>query len=210
MRQSMMSPTTGTVAGGRPVSSRYTSFQCSRLTGEYGLGSKGSSRYVAYSGSVDTTSRPLVLAARARSCRWANDGSGRVCSQSAYVGVKSPPVPSNRSLRSMVAGATTTTVSPGPRSVSNCRRWHPTGRSAGTSMVSWSSPWLAGTSTGVPSTIKLASTTRAATSSGPEPATCRGDATRVVDATEARSASSTATTWATVVSSAWWSRPFTS
>ena len=34
----------GTSASGSPASSRYTSFQCSRLTGAYGLGSNGSSR----------------------------------------------------------------------------------------------------------------------------------------------------------------------
>ena len=42
------------------ASSRYTSFQCSRLTGAYGLGSNGSSRKAAYSGSVISVLTPMA------------------------------------------------------------------------------------------------------------------------------------------------------
>ena len=64
-------------AAGSVASSRYTSFQCSRLTGAYGLGSNGSSRNAAYSGSVDDDVDRRGAAPRWRSAaRWANDGSG--------------------------------------------------------------------------------------------------------------------------------------
>ena len=66
----------GTVAAGRASSSRYTSFQCSRLTGAYGLGSKGSSRKAAYSGSVIRASTPSFDNRAPSAARWLNDGSG--------------------------------------------------------------------------------------------------------------------------------------
>ena len=81
--QSTRSVIGGTSASGSPVSSRYTSFQCRRLTGAYGLGSNGSSRKPAYSGSVTSRSTPSPGSASLRPRRCSKEGSGESCSHSA-------------------------------------------------------------------------------------------------------------------------------